>query len=153
MSDEQKSITLLKADGTRTPLEPPFLTRKQITDLVGGRFEIVRVLDKVCAGRPVMALLMVNETGLLADLPRNEAATDYYQRLTRWQWFGHPEPFIAANAHYHAEITKAGYSVIDATPKDAIRKGYRADPFICGDALLYCGYNEQLFEGGKSSCN
>ena len=61
---------ILKADGTRTPVEPEkgnCFHLEQLQKAVGGLIEIIHLPD----GR----LMVVNEEGKLEDLPLNEATT------------------------------------------------------------------------------
>lgn len=66
--------TLLKSDGTRETIAEP-LTLESMQRLVGGYIEFVTL-----SGSPGRReILIVNEEGLLKDLPRNPAATQLYR--------------------------------------------------------------------------
>lgn len=137
-----KTITVLRTDGSKEILNQ-VPTYNELVKTLGGRHEIVTVLDHVSAGHPVFAYLLVNETGLIDNLPRNDLATEYYQRLVKWQWFGHENPLLAAQGHFFSLMAQKDFKVMDATPQEAKDKGYDKDPHICGDAVLYCGFGEK----------
>jgi hypothetical protein len=61
--------TLLKQDGTRVP-DVDITTLKKMQELVGGYIELVYLNNGMC--------LVINEEGLLIDLPLNQQATELY---------------------------------------------------------------------------
>lgn len=135
-----KAILILKASGEITELDHA-PTLQEMQEIVGGYIEHVRVLDRIENGRFVYTSMYINEEGLLDGLPRNEHATEAYQRNVRAQFAGEIEPFRAAEEQARNEAKESGFEVIDATgPLD----GYDpSDPHIAGDAILFQGYTVQ----------
>lgn len=64
--------TLLKTDGTRVP-DVDISTLKKMQEFVGGYIELVYLNNGMC--------LIINEEGLLLDLPQNLIATELYGHL------------------------------------------------------------------------
>lgn len=133
-----KEIQLIKADGTVTVLEaPPSIAEMQ--RLLGGFIEHVRVVDHIKDnGHIIMTSMYVNEEGLINGLPRNDKATELYQRLTRAQYPDAPNPFRAAQEAFKRSFGDA-LIVIDA-PAEAGGDSYNDDPWIAGDAIFFAGY-------------
>jgi hypothetical protein len=71
-------IMILKADGAVFHEDWPSVIYARLKMEVGGRIEYVRVWD----GEKYITMV-VNETGLLDGLPRNQAATDLYLANSR----------------------------------------------------------------------
>ena len=126
-------------DGTREELDH-FPELAEMQAIVGGWIEHVRVLDYVGTNGPVYTSMFVNEEGLLKNLPRNEAATEIYQRNVRHHFAGHENPFQAAADEVRKQWEGRGMAYIDATPKDALAAGYATDPFVVGPAIYFQGY-------------
>ncbi len=91
--------------------------------------------------------MFVNGPGLLDGLPRNENATEVYQRNVRAQYPDAENPFMAAKKAFEEKIK--GAVIINATPENAL--GYEKDTWIAGDAILFDGYTcdevDRLAEG------
>ena len=64
--------TLLKTDGTRVP-DVDISTLKKMQEFVGGYIELIYLNNGMC--------LIINEEGLLLDLPQNLIATELYGHL------------------------------------------------------------------------
>src|SRR3954454_17749208 len=99
-----KQIVVIKANGETYNLEKsPSL--KQMQEIVGGHVEHVRVLDRIEKnGRLVHTSMYVNETGMLDGLPRNQTATEIYQRNVRAQFPGAENPFQAASKAFEEQM-------------------------------------------------
>lgn len=131
-----KRIVVLNVDGTETVLEKnPDL--KEMQAIVGGYIEHCQVMDRLDDdGNIVMTSMFVNEEGLLDELPKNEKATEIYQRNIRHQFPG-PDPFKRANA---AMRQAYGSTLIEVPPPPSAGANYRDDPWIAGPAIFYEGY-------------
>lgn len=133
----EKKIMVLKADGTSYQLPDKRPSLEEIQAIVGGNVEFVTVLG---ATNPawVYTTMIVNEEGLIHNLPRNEAATKLYQRNIREQYPHAENPFLAAAEAMEARAASIGTKVIRSSPSD----DYDMDPYICGDVIYFEGYNE-----------
>lgn len=132
----RKQVIVLYADG-RAEILPTPPTWTQMQGLVGGSVEQVRVLDRFAGLRPVYSYLYVHEEGVLLGLPRNETATQLYQRNTRLAFPHSPNPFRAAREHYRRQVEATGATVFEQ-PEPA--PGYYEDPWIAGTAIYFQGY-------------
>jgi hypothetical protein len=104
--------------------------------LVGGYIEQVTVLDRVDEGRPIYTLMYVNEDGLNDNMPRNQKATEIYQRNARWQ---HPEaenPFLAMEGTMRQWAEAMGANFFNMQPPE-----YAEDPWIAGPAIVFEGWD------------
>lgn len=128
-----KKVLLIKADGEiqELPASPSF---RRMQELLGGYIEHVRVLDRIENGRFIYTSMYVNDSRLLNGLPRNEKATEIYQRNVRTQFANSENPFKAAEEEF---INRLGATnVIRAYPAPE----YADDPYIAGDAIVFSGY-------------
>jgi hypothetical protein len=132
-----KKILALAPEGAVTVL-PSAPTWTQMQALVGGLVEPVRVLDRIEDGRPVYTFLYVNEDGINLGLPRNDAATQVYQRNVRAAYGHHPNPFLAARDHARQLAALRGATVTDLAPD---QEAYAADPWIAGVAVYFEGWS------------
>lgn len=138
MPTPKKQILILRADGTQEPLtKPP--TLKVLQEVVGGYIEHVTILDPASTpAAPLYSSMYVNEEGLIHGLPRNEQATELYQRNVRAQYPGHANPFQQARKDFEQMLqARTGASVIKTTPPI---EGYEDDPYITGDVVWFSGY-------------
>ena len=145
-----KEILIIRADGTTEPFTGK-VTLKNLQGAVGGKIEHVRVLDRIEDGKFIYTSMYVNDEGLLIGLPRNDVATEVYQRNMRAQYPNSPSPFREISERFRKEHEDRGIAVIDGTPASAKEQGYEDDPFIVGDVVLFKGYTcqeaDDLYEG------
>src|SRR5579871_670214 len=132
----EKQIQVIRANGDIEVLSgPPTLAEMQ--NIVGGYIEHVRVLGEINReGDFIYTSMYVNETGLLDGLPRNEKATEIYQRNIRAQFPDAENPCRAADAAYRKHVGNA--KIIDIRPVKSDE--YDDDPWIVGDAIYFKGY-------------
>lgn len=129
-----KRILIIKADGQVSELNI-LPTSREMQKIVGGWIEHVKVVDRVEDGKPIYTSMYVNEEGLVNELPRNQKATDIYQRNIRIQFPNSKNPFIEANELFKKESIAKGFTIVDTTDAD-----YASDPYISGDAIFFEGY-------------
>lgn len=135
----QKRIVVLKADGTERELTQ-FPSMAMLHLSVGGSIEHVRVVDRVMNGQPIYTSMYVNEEGLIDGKPRNEKATELYQRAVHLQYPNEANPFKTARDDYMKTMPEG--MVVISTTDDA----YDNDPYICGDVVYFEGWTEQEVE-------
>lgn len=135
----EKRIVLLRSDGTSETLDH-VPSRKELSAIVGGYIEMVRVMDRIEDGLIIHTAMIVNEEGLLNNLPRNAAATAIYQRNVRAQFPDAANPFRAATEEWLRSIGRTADQITDLTPEHALAAGYKDDPWIAGDAVFFEGY-------------
>ena len=136
----KQEIQIIRADGSIAKMKKT-PTLKEMQEIVGGLVEHVRVLDHIDdTGRLVYTSMFVNEEGLLKHLPRNEKATEIYQRNTKAQFPYSDNPFKDARQAYRKHVEARGFTYIDGTPKDVKDEGYQDSPWIAGDAIFFSGY-------------
>jgi hypothetical protein len=134
-----KRILLIAPNGAVVEL-PACPSRGHMQRAVAGDIEYVNVLDRVEKGEPIYTFMVVNEIGLLLDLPRNEKATEIFQRNVRAAFPASATPF--ADAHKAWLARHPPDSVItDLTPKHALERGYKDDPWIAGPAIYFEGHS------------
>ena len=100
------TVKLIREDGTEQDFSAQFECAPSM-DWIGetagfprGYREIVHIIHpKTTLDRPVGAQLVVHEEGRLIDLPRNEKATELYQRLSKLRGQDNPH-WIAGPAMY-----------------------------------------------------
>lgn len=131
-----KRIVLLSPNGSEHMLtKPP--TFDEMRMLLDGLPERVAVMDRLRDHEIIVYTAMfVNKDGLRLDLPRNPRATEIYQRNVRHQFRDFPDPFHQANEVWRR---RHGLEVVD-TPKHALERGYKKDPWIAGPAIYFEGW-------------
>jgi hypothetical protein len=134
-----KAILVLNVDGAIHTLPTP-PTWRRMQAIVGGPVEQVRVLDRIENGQPIYSFLYCNEDGLNLGLPRNDAATEVYQRNVRAAYGDHPQPFLAAKAHARQLAALMGAVPIELSPPSA---AYELDPWIAGPAIYFEGWSTE----------
>lgn len=134
-----QEIIILHANGARTTFGgaagEKLPTLEKMQEIVGGHIELVTVLDRVEADRMFYTYMVVNEDGLNIGLPRNEAATEIYQRNTRLAYPDAENPFLAALDDQRKSAEARGFAFVDAMPAE-----YSLDPYISGDAIYFSGW-------------
>lgn len=146
-----KQIRVIRPDGTGHVLDfAP--TSAMLGEIVGGYIEIVQCLDRVEDGKGVYCPMVINEEGLLMDLPRNEEATKLYQNNVRTRYAGHPNPFEQARLDHEAEMQERGFVVIDGNKH--LPNWNPDDPAIVGTVVYFQGYtveemDDAITEAGK----
>lgn len=93
----------------------------------------------------ILSTMLVNEEGVLRHMPRNALATEIYQRLVRYQFKGHADPFAACDAEFKKRIAAkygadAVAGMVDITPKHAIEAAKKDGPWIAGNVIYFEGY-------------
>ncbi len=73
-------IRIIQADGREGLINVSKISSDALRTIVGGWLEFVSVLDEE-SGRPYS--MVVNETGVIDKLPRNQKATDIYLAYSR----------------------------------------------------------------------
>jgi hypothetical protein len=136
-----KTVLVLNVDRSIHALPAP-PTWQRMQAIVGGTVEQVRVLDRIEAGQPIYSFLYVNEDGLTLGLPRNDQATQVYQRSVRMAYGNHPQPFLAAKAHARQLAALMGGVQIDLTPSRE-QAAYELDPWIAGPAIYFEGWSAE----------
>jgi len=133
---KKKGVVLIEANGNLRPL-PEMISLGEMQKLVGGYIEQVKVLDRTEPnGERVYSYMYVNDEGLLDGLPRNEKATEIYQRNVRTAYPGEENPFLVANREFIKEAKARGFTELQAM----VSPSYDADPYIAGPAIYYEGY-------------
>lgn len=107
--------------------------------IIGGHPEMVRVLDRIEAGRFIYTAMFVHETGLKDGMPRNQTATEIYQRNVRAAYPDAPNPFQAATEAWKSRMPVDAVH-IDGTPEIAKAAGYADDPWIAGGVVFFEGW-------------
>lgn len=138
-----KQIVVIQPDGSERILDK-FPTYDEMKSIVGGWIERVRVLEHgSLAEYPWRyTVMIVNEEGLLLNLPRNEKATELYQRnvLAQFPRDNKRASFIAAEVANKAQLERLGAVVIVAPPPPGSDP---YDPHIAGSVIYFRGYTEQ----------
>jgi Domain of unknown function (DUF3846) len=132
-----KFILFLKADGTKEILAN-VPTLEEMQTMVGGYIERVRILDRVVNGLFIYTSMFVNDEGLLKGLPRNEQATQHYQRNARKQFPNSEHPFAKMEEEFKRQFADQNVKIIN--PLAEVVPGYDEDPWIAGNAILFLGY-------------
>jgi hypothetical protein len=121
--------------------------------IVGGLIEHVRVLDRIENGRFVYTSMFVSDTGLIDGLPRNQKASEVYQRNIRAAYPQSENPFREAHENWKASIPD-DFTLIDGRPEEAKTDEYTDSPWICGPAILFDGYTceeaDEAFEATRT---
>lgn len=144
-----KRILFINTDGTTTELsEAP--TMEQIHTMLNGHFEVVRVLGSKIMSvvglfnveAPTYSPMLVNDTGLVDGLPRNDVATVLYQRATRRRYSNEANPFRKSKEDFLKSIPEGmGHiSLSEVVP------GYDDDPYIAGPVIYFEGYTFNEFD-------
>jgi hypothetical protein len=138
MSTKEKRILVIEANGDERVLASA-PTLKEMQKIVGGLIEHVKVLDRIENGRFIYTSMFVSDTGLIDGLPRNQKATEVYQRNVRAAYPNSTNPFREAHEKWKASLP-TNVTVIDGRPEEAKSDEYRNSPWICGPAILFDGY-------------
>lgn len=146
-----KQITIINPDDSEREIcaqelgengLPPVKTMKAI---VGGYIELVLVLRADLTDRNEYTMMVVNEEGLLNDLPHNERATEIYLANVRRAFPHDPEPWRAAEEGARRRAETIGATYIDLTPPQHQGK----KPSIRGTVIWFDGYTcDELLEMG-----
>jgi hypothetical protein len=130
-----KPVQILYPDGHQeTRATPP--TFGEMQELVGGYVEGVRVLERVTDQHYRYTYLYVNEGGIDYGLPRNQAATELYQRNARMQYPDAMNPFLASKEASRQRAQARGIAFVELTNNPA----YDADPYLAGVAIYFRGW-------------
>lgn len=112
---------------------------REMSAIVCGPIELVRVLRPDLLPRLVFTYMVVHEEGLLQGLPRNQKATDLYLENMRRQFPGlsPKEAKDRSSAAYVASMSaKMGKPVTVHHAPEPV-PGYDDDPYIAGTVLYF----------------
>jgi len=122
-------IRIIEASGREVELNLSQISSDALRTIVGGWLEFVSVLDEA-TNRPFS--MIVNETGVVDKLPRNQKATDIYLAYSRRRFPGHSNPAKAmAEEHKRSAKERFGADLVYIE-----FEGHSSDPYIAGDVVL-----------------
>jgi len=141
-----KRVVIIDPDGTeRELIGPPH--RKEIREILGGGYEVVRVLRAEIEDRNAYTMMLVHETGLINGLSRNQKATDIYLANVRRQFPDAANPSKAAAEAYRKRFP-AGTEFHTLNPT-----GYEDDPYIAGTVIWFDGWDFDDADEAVASAN
>lgn len=141
-----KRCVILSPDGTENVLSEGPKSRKVfgnyrvLKNAVGGPVEFVRILREDMPGH-VFTYMVVNESGLVHGLPRNQRATDLYLAHVRRQFPKSSNPSLEAKERWRAEMeSRYGNEMefVSTSPE-----GYDDDPYVAGTVVWFDGWTVQ----------
>jgi hypothetical protein len=124
-------VTFIRAEGDVQEVNAPDgrVSCRVLRHFVSGDLEFVRVLDEKSMSYITM---VVNESGLLMDLPRNQMATDIYHANVRRAFPDSADPTAEAKKMFRQQIQDTFGADVEVIEGD----NTGADAFIAGNAVL-----------------